>query len=293
MRISIIGAGRVGQALGRLARQSGHEIKTVVTRSRRSALRAVRFIGSGDPQQHTCASLAETDLILISTPDDRISEAVGIIRESAATLKGAVALHTSGALSSDALKSLKPYRIAVGSCHPLQTFGSPARAADLLKDSYFCIEGEPRAEAMARRFVRSFGARSFTVTTEMKSLYHAAAVLASGGVVSLLSVSIQMLSKCGLSDAEARKVLLPLVEGTLENVRASGPARALTGPVRRGDAGTVSRNLKAIRKHDAGRLEIYIRLAIESLALAERAGADPQLLEEVRRLLDSGSKKRA
>jgi predicted short-subunit dehydrogenase-like oxidoreductase (DUF2520 family) len=230
-------------------------------------------------------------LILISTPDDRMDEAVGLIRENAETLRGAVALHTSGALSSDALRSLRPYAIATGSCHPLQTFGNPARAAGLLKDSYFCIEGEPRAERVARRFVRSIGARSFAVTTEMKSLYHAAAVLASGGVVSLLGVSIDMLNKCGLSDAESRKILLPLVEGTLENVRTSGPARALTGPVRRGDAGTVSRNLKAIAKHDRRWLDLYSLLALQSLALAERAGADPRLLEAVRRLLKSASRK--
>jgi predicted short-subunit dehydrogenase-like oxidoreductase (DUF2520 family) len=231
-------------------------------------------------------------LILIATPDDRLGEAVRLIRKNAETLRGAVALHTSGALSSDALSSLKTYAIATGSCHPLQTFGRPARAVGLLKESYFCIEGEPRAERLARRFVRSIGARSFAVTTEMKSLYHAAAVLASGGVVSLLGISIEMLIKCGLSDSQSRKVLLPLVEGTLENVRISGPARALTGPVRRGDAGTVSRNLKAIAEHDRRWLDTYILLALESLALAERAGADPHLLEAVRRLLESSSRKR-
>jgi predicted short-subunit dehydrogenase-like oxidoreductase (DUF2520 family) len=236
--------------------------------------------------------LIETDLILIATPDDRVGEAAGLIVENAETLRGAVALHTSGALSSDALGSLRAYAIATASCHPLQTFGSPARAVGLLKDSYFCIEGEPRAERIARRLVRSIGARSFTVTTEMKSLYHAAAVLASGGVVSLLGISIDMLMKCGLSDTQSRKILVPLVEGTVENVRTSGPARALTGPVRRGDAGTVSRNLKAIAKHDRRWVDLYALLALQSLVLAERAGADPHLLEAVRRLLESASKKR-
>src|SRR5437764_1481193 len=82
----------------------------------------------------------------------------------------------------------------------------------------------------ARRFVKAIGARYFEIPTEQKSLYHAAAVMASGGVTALVSASLEMLAHCGLPEKEARRVLLPLVEGTLKNIGAVGAAKALTGP---------------------------------------------------------------
>lgn len=288
MKISIIGAGRVGQTIGRLARDAGYEIIDVVCRSRRSAIAAVRFIGAGNPQRAARVRLSPADLILIATPDDKISEAVDLIMNNSSGVSRAVALHTSGAIASDALNRLAARGLDTGSCHPLQTFESPARALEAAGHSYFCIEGNPRAVRVARRLVRQIGARYFEIPTEMKSLYHAAAVMASGGVVALLSISLELLERCGLSGAESKKVLMPLVEGTVANVRAVGPARALTGPVRRGDAGTVRRNMKAVSDVSSDWLEVYRLLAARGLTLAGRAGIDDKSLEEVMKTVING-----
>ncbi|MCI0488587.1 MAG: DUF2520 domain-containing protein [Blastocatellia bacterium] len=285
-RFSIIGAGRVGQTLGRLAREAGYEIGDVVCRSERSARSAVRFIGAGRPQTSESARLSQADFILISTPDDKIPDAVSIVERNIAEVGRAVVLHTSGALSSAVLGPLAGLGLSAGSCHPLQAFADPARSLALVSDCYFCIEGDPKAVTVARRFVRSIGARSFEISADMKNLYHAAAVMASGGLVALLSTSLDMLSHCGLSEAEAIKVLLPLVEGTIANLRAVGPARALSGPVRRGDLGTVEKNLRAIASVNADWLRVYRLLAERSLPLAERAGADKESLAELRRILN-------
>lgn len=260
MRISIIGAGRVGQTLGRLAREAGYGVGDVLCRSRRSARAAVRFIGAGRPQAFDGARLQPADLLLISTPDDHIERAVILIQANSDKLKGAVALHTSGALSSEALSPLTDCEISTGSCHPLQSFETPARALALVRQSYFCIEGKPRAVRAARRLVRSLGAGHFEVPTDMKALYHAAAVMASAGVVSLLSISLEALARCGLDEKKSRRVLLPLVEGTVANVRAVGTARALTGPARRGDVKTIERNIEALARVDKRWLQIYLLL---------------------------------
>jgi predicted short-subunit dehydrogenase-like oxidoreductase (DUF2520 family) len=119
----------------------------------------------------------------------------------------------------------------------------------------------------------------------MKGLYHAAAVMASGGVTALVSISVEILSRCGLTEREAVNVLLPLVEGTIANVRTVGAARALTGPVRRGDAGTVRRNIDALKETDRDWIEAYRLLARRSLVLAERAGTDKQALKKLHSLL--------
>lgn len=285
MKLSIIGAGRVGQTIGLMARAAGYDITDVVCRSRRSAVSAVRFIGAGNAQGSADAHLSAADLFLITTPDDKIKEAVELVLSSAPKAGRKVALHTSGALASDVLSPLLVHGFNIGSCHPLQAFESPARAIIHAQASYFCIEGEARAVRAARRLVRQIGARHFEISTEMKSLYHAAAVMASGGVVALVSISLEMLARCGLTEAESKKVLLPLVEGTIANIRAIGPARALTGPVRRGDKGTVERNMKALAGVDSMWLEVYRLLAARSLTLSEEAGLDEGSLAQLRGLL--------
>jgi predicted short-subunit dehydrogenase-like oxidoreductase (DUF2520 family) len=284
LKLSIIGAGRVGQTLGRLAHEAGYEIADVVCRSRRTAVRAARFIGAGEPHAATSARLAAANVILIATPDDGMGEAVKLLVGDARPIGHAVVLHTSGALTSLALAPLRELNFAIGSCHPLQTFESPQRALSVIRQSYFCIEGERQAVGVARTFVRRIGARSFEISTTMKSLYHAAAVMASGGLTALLSVSLEALQGCGLSEAEARRVLLPLSEATLANVREVGPHRALTGPIRRGDVSTVQHNLDALAAADAQWLAIYRLLAAQSLRLIEPQ-LDQPIVEAMRRLL--------
>jgi predicted short-subunit dehydrogenase-like oxidoreductase (DUF2520 family) len=284
LRLSIIGAGRVGQSLGRLGREAGYEIADVVCRSRRSALIARRFIGAGTPQAASGGPLQGANVILIATPDGRIGEAAQLILHSLRPTGRGVVLHTSGAVSSEALAALREADFAVGSCHPLQTFESPQRALTLVPQSYFCIEGDPRAVRMARSLVRRIGARSFEIPTAMKPLYHAAAVMASGGVTALVSTSLQALQHCGLDEAQARRVLMPLTEATLANVRALGPRRALTGPVRRGDVGTVKHNLEALAAIDGDGLAVYQLLAAHSLSLVE-SQLDRDVVEALQALL--------
>ena len=275
----------MGQTLGRLAREAGYEIGDVVCRSARSARSAVKFIGAGHPHASETARLSQSDFVLISTPDDKIPDVVKIIERDIAGEGHAAVLHTSGALSSAVLGPLSRLGLSAGSCHPLQTFASPIRSLTLARGCYFCIEGEQKAVKVARRFVRKIGARYFEVSTDMKGLYHAAAVLASGGVVALLATSFDMLSLCGLSEAEAIKILIPLVEGTISNLRAVGPARALTGPVRRGDVGTVEKNIRSIASANDDWLSVYRLMSERSLPIAQRAGADESSLAELRRVL--------
>jgi predicted short-subunit dehydrogenase-like oxidoreductase (DUF2520 family) len=290
MKVSIIGAGRVGQALARRASAVGFDIIDVVCRSRRAARKAADFIGAGVAHAAASAQLEPAELFLISTPDDKIGAGVELLQRS--TVTGAIALHTSGALSSEVLRPLAEQGFAVASCHPLQSFESPERAIRGLDKTHFCIEGDAKAVRAARRFVTAIGAHHFEIRTEMKSLYHAAAVMSSGGVTALLNVTLELLARCGLSERKARDVLLPLVEGTLANIRAVGAARALTGPVRRGDAGTVERHREAIAAldtaaggGDATAWELYRLLAERSLPLAGRAGTDPVALRRIKRVL--------
>ena len=276
LRISIVGAGKVGQTLARLAHLAGYEIGDVICLSRRSAVRAAGFIGAGTAQATSRAILSPCDIILISTPDDKIPEAVRLIlgsarprpRSTSGPAKPArgrersgriapVAIHTSGATSSAVLKPLRTMGTSIASCHPLQTFQSTARALTLIPSSYFCIEGDARAKLAARRLVRDIGGNFFEIPTGMKPLYHAAAVMASAGLVSLLSISLEILGKCGLDDKTSRAVLLPLIQGAVANLGSVGPQRAMTGPIPRHDLGTIERNRAALASLNQSWLVIY------------------------------------
>ena len=118
LKLSIIGAGRVGQTLGRLGLEAGYDIADVACRSRRSARIATAFIGAGTPQAASSGQLQAANVIFIATPDDRIGEAVQWIMDNARGIGRAVVLHTSGAVSSAALATLRESNFAVGSCHP-------------------------------------------------------------------------------------------------------------------------------------------------------------------------------
>lgn len=215
-----------------------------------------------------------------------------------------VALHTSGALSSDALAPLRAAGFAVGSMHPLVAVSEPVAGAESLRRAFYCIEGERRALSAARRLVGRLGGRSFSIETKDKSLYHAAAVIASGHTVALFQLATELLARCGLDAERARRVLLPLLESTLANLSAQPPARALTGTFARADVTTVRRHLAALAEQSApprttrasthadtndtsDALAIYALLGRRALRLAAQNRAlDPAALREIARALD-------
>ncbi|MGI9037142.1 MAG: DUF2520 domain-containing protein, partial [Pyrinomonadaceae bacterium] len=133
--------------------------------------------------------------------------------------------------------------------------------------------------------------KSFSIPTEFKTLYHAAAVTASGHLTALFSVAIEMLADCGLPDAEAQKILFPLVGSTVKNLAAQTPAQALTGTFARADIETLRRHLETLRENVSPQmLEIYRQLGLRSLNLAVEQGANAEKLAEMKKLLTEDKK---
>jgi predicted short-subunit dehydrogenase-like oxidoreductase (DUF2520 family) len=311
--VGVLGAGRLGTALALALTSRGYEVEFLVTREARQARRAARLTGVDTARAFSVARLGElprVDLLLITTPDDSIEEMAARLaaiegagrvdtraaahtrdtrdgpRASSAGSKPRVVLHTSGALSSDVLAPLRAVGYAVGSMHPLAAVSEARAGAESLGRAFFCVEGDPRAARCARQVVRELGARSFSVPTSRKALYHAAAVMSAGHAVALFDVAAGLLARCGLRHSEARAVLLPLLRSALDNLSKQEPARALTGTYARADIETVRRHLAALRAvEDEEAREIYLLLGRRSLRLAAAGGADPQALAEIARLL--------
>jgi predicted short-subunit dehydrogenase-like oxidoreductase (DUF2520 family) len=266
--LAIIGAGRVGRALGRQLRELGWTIGAVVTRSDASARRAVRFIGGGKACAGMTRQVLASSVILIATPDDEIaSVAQELSRIGEEELRGKVILHTSGAMDSGVLAAAQSRGATVGSIHPLQSFSGIAVPS--LEGRVFTIEGETQAVRVARRIARALGGSPVRIGGSKKLLYHAAAAMAAGHVLAVEEAAAQLLVSLGMKRSEAVRALLPLTRQVLENFEKLGPRAAWTGPLSRGDYKVVRAHLHALRespKEFAPAYEALNRLAACVLA---------------------------
>jgi predicted short-subunit dehydrogenase-like oxidoreductase (DUF2520 family) len=290
--ISIIGAGRLGQALAIALQSTGYPIVALVARSRQKAEKAAALIVDARPQPRALggnqlAELPPTELVIIATPDDAIQETGQKLSKLWSGEARRTALHTSGALSSGALAPLSERGFQTGSIHPLVSISDPVSGAEALRGAFYCLEGTRKAQSLAETIVRDLGGTSFTIKPESKALYHAAAVMASPHLTALFDLATEMLAACGLTKSKAQKVLAPLLESTVNNLKTSNPQQALTGTFARGDVATVRRHLQALSsKEFAEALGVYKLLGLHSLRLAEKNGLDRQLAEQIRKLLE-------
>jgi len=244
--LAIIGAGRVGRALGRRLREAGWKIGAVVTRSEASARRAVRFIGAGKSFAGMTYQVLLSQVILITTPDDEIAFAAReLARIGEEELRGRVVLHTSGAMDSGALETLRVQGAAVGSMHPLQSFSGVTVPS--LEGRVFAIEGQAPAVRVARRIARELGGTPVRVDGGKKLLYHAAAAMAAGHILAVEEAATQLLLSLGMKRREAVRALLPLTRQVLDNFETLGPRRSWTGPLSRRDFKVVHAHSQALR----------------------------------------------
>lgn len=300
----------MGSALAIALDSRGYLIEALVARRLSHARKAARSI-AGTPSclsDDRLSELPHSDLILIATPDDAIgvvaarladksvSSAVGCRYSSVGRVerrqRDRTVLHTSGALSSAILEPLAKIGFHTGSLHPLVSISDSQSGAESLSSAFFCLEGDLPSMKVARRIVKDLGARSFSVESHHKALYHAAAVMSSGHVTALFDVTIEMLTQCGLSKATAKRVLLPLLESTWKNLTTSDPSEALTGTFARGDEATVEKHLAALRSaKNSDALSAYQLLGKRSLKLIARNGADPASIKRIDAMLSKRSRK--
>lgn len=288
----------MGTALGKALRRADYPIEVVVTKTPASARRAAKLIDGGAAalaerqlNAEGWRHLVESDLLLISTPDDVLEP---VAKRLAGTISRArtgrplaerVALHTSGAVSSKVLAPLRALGFSVGSLHPLVSVADKATAQDSFRGVHFCVEGDRAATRLARSLVKDLGGHSFMISSETKPLYHAAATVSSGHVTALFDVAIEMLEECGLTKRRARQILAPLLASTAANLGAKSPAEALTGPFARGDVTTVKKHLAAIKskrmKEASG---LYSTLGLRSAKLLQPTKRNRNSLKAITKL---------
>jgi len=201
-------------------------------------------------------------------------------------------VHCSGAHSVDILESAKRLGVAVGSFHPLQTFADVDQAIQNLPGSTFALEAEEPLLTTQKELTRLLNGNWVVLKPGDKVLYHAAAVFACNYLVTLVKLALDLWQNFGVSPKEATRALLPLLEGTINNIDNIGLPDCLTGPVARGDSGTMERHLRALETRSPTLLTTYKELGLQTIPIALAKGkVSEQKAEEMKALLSLKSRK--
>ncbi len=267
--LGFIGIGTVGTALVEAFAQNGYRIVALFDRKPASSEALAKRLSSDVLDADSPQQVADqADVTFLTVSDDAIVSVADSVQWRA---RNSV-VHCNGAASIDLLQRAQQQGAAVGALHPLQSFANVAQARKNIPGSAFAIEASTvEFEQVLHDMVNALGGTPLSLQGS-KVLYHASAVMASNYLVTLLELASGLWEHLGISQAEGLKALLPLVRGTVENLEAIGLPAALTGPIARGDVGTVKRHMLALGEEAPGLLALYRQLARHTLPIALAKG---------------------
>jgi predicted short-subunit dehydrogenase-like oxidoreductase (DUF2520 family) len=281
-KIGFIGAGTVGTALAVRLKEKGYPVIAVASRSKSSADRLAASV-PGCKAYDTKQAVADVaELVFITTPDD----AIGQVASELKWHPGQSVIHCSGAHSLDALEPAKRDGAQVGAFHPLQTFANVTHAIKNIPGTTFALEADGELLETLKQMSLDLEGSWVKLGAGDKVLYHTAAVFACNYLVTLTKLATDLWQTFGVSKPEATKALLPLLRGTLNNLENIGLPNCLTGPIARGDLGTIRKHLEALEKSAPEILSTYIELGLQTIPVALGKGKiDSKRAEELRQLL--------
>jgi len=283
-RFSIVGAGRLGTALGAALVRRGWQAEAIIDRDARAARQSRRIIGRGRASTSLAAAAKGGGTVIIAVPDDAVGGVAAALARAAGSWAKRSVFHTSGLLPAGILGPLAKRGARIASLHPVQSFPRKDVPPSVFEGITWGLEGDAAAFEEAEGIVRALRGNVLLLSAKDKAFYHAACALASNAFVALEWTAAEVLGKAGVPEEDARGILLPLVQGTLQNVKSFGLEGALTGPVVRGDAATVRKHLEALKRDPAAR-DVYTVLGKQILRLAARRGLPAGRVRALKRLL--------
>ncbi len=290
LRVAIVGAGKVGLVLGKLLARHGEQIVSVVSRTAASAAKGARFLRCPVHATDLAAIPPDVSLVMITTPHGAVEQ---VARELAAletlNFRRLSVCHASGMLTSRALAPLAERGATVFSFHPLQTFPRDFEPRDIVPTArgiFYGVDGNRAALRRAKDLARRLQGTVIEISPEMRELYHAACVVASNHLTTMLSVLERMYGTIMGGQREFFPVFKPILEATLRNIERTSPAQALSGPIARGGIETVAGHIQALRKHAPDLLPYFSAVSQETVRLAVAKGSiDRARAAELSRLL--------
>jgi predicted short-subunit dehydrogenase-like oxidoreductase (DUF2520 family) len=283
--VAILGLGKVGTAVGFLLRQAGYRIVAAAGRSKASLSQGIVYTG-GRPYLNFSEAALTADCIIITTPDDAIAQVCERISKEGSVKPGTKVIHMSGAGGLDLLASARDVGAHVACIHPLQSFADVESAVRNLPGSTFGITSGDEIRNWSVQVVRDLGGIPFFVSDADKPLYHAAACIVSNYLAALIHMAEQIYQSLGLNREDTIRAIWPLVMGTIGNIESKGAVQALTGPVARGDAGTIRKHAAALRQKLPDLLQAYSALGILTCELGlKKKTLSPETARLIKELL--------
>ncbi len=264
LKLGFIGAGTVGTALALRLTEKGYPVVAVSSRTGISAEKLAQSIPGCRAMKNNQDVADAADLVFITTPDD----VIGKVASELKWREGQSVVHCSGADSTETLQPARKSGARVGGFHPLQTFASVKQAIENLPGSTFALESEEPLLTTLKEMATALDGHWIELKASDKVVYHAAAVIACNYLVTLVKLSTDLWQTFGVPREEATRALLPLLKGTLHNIETVGIPKCLTGPVARGDIGTVNKHLNALQKAAPDVLSTYRELGLKTIPVA-------------------------
>lgn len=270
--IALIGPGRVGCAVSKCLHEAGYPITAVIGRNRQRAAEACKFIGcSPDLASAQLTDGATAHIVLLAVPDDQIRTVALRFQAVANISKQTTLIHFSGFHPAEIMRR-QGSPVALLSLHPLFPFADRQKAFEQLHQAPCAIEGDnPQILALGEELVNAMGGSFFTIAGNKKKLYHAAACIASNYLVTLLAAARDLLIRCGIEADQTMPLLLPLVQAALDNVKDLGCEQGLTGPIVRGDIGTVTEHIQALQNGAPELLALYLQMGENTTGVVEKS----------------------
>jgi predicted short-subunit dehydrogenase-like oxidoreductase (DUF2520 family) len=268
LKLGFIGAGTVGPALSITLSDRGYQVVAVSSRSQTLTEKLAQAISGCRAVNNNQAVADVAELIFITTPDGAIPQVASEVQWH----HGQSVVHCSGADSTDTLEPAKKSGAQAGAFHPLQTFASVKQAIENIPGSTFAIEAEEPLLTTLKDMAIALDGNWIELKASDKVLYHAAAVIACNYMVTLIKLATDLWQTFNVPTHQATKALMPLLRGTLNNIDNVGIPQCLTGPIARGDIGTIKKHINALQKVAPAVLSTYRELGLQTIPIALAKG---------------------
>ena len=266
--LGFIGAGTVGTALAFLLSSRGYQVKSASSRSLASAKNLAKAVDGCHPFGNNQDVVDTAELVFITTSDDAIAKVASQIQWHA----GQSAIHCSGADSTDILEPAKKAGAKVGVFHPLQSYASVAQAIENTPGSTFALEAEEPLLTTLKDMAIAIGVHWVELKASDMASYHTAAVIAGNYLTTLVKSATDLWQTFSIPPEQATRALLPLLLGTLHNIDAMGIPLCLTGPIARGDTGTIEKHIDTLQRLAPHLLAAYKELGLQTIPIALAKG---------------------
>jgi predicted short-subunit dehydrogenase-like oxidoreductase (DUF2520 family) len=273
-RLGFIGAGRLARCLAAGFARAGYPVAAVAARSPASAARLASALPHCEAVADAQAVANTCDVVFLAVPDDSIGTIANKLAFDMHRGRSVALVHCSGATSVEVLAPARAQGVSIGGFHPLYLFSGDEADLDRIAGCSVTIEAQGELDILLRALARSLGCDVLSLAGGQRMLYHGAAHYAASFALAALAEAVDVWRTLGFDEDQSLRALLPMLAGTVEAARAKGLSGALAGPVSRGDAAVLERQLAAFETLGADHATLYALLTRRALSLA-RARANP------------------